>query len=217
MCREFTVIVGRSAIVLLSMCSSKSVGSGHLCGYRESLVLGSMRAVLNSPAGRGGGVCEGRGWRFRAMKALWCLGCWLPLDAGAETSYLVDLDKNPNLTGIFESGLRPLNVPGLEKRQCEVRPAQEVAFKVGGLVTPAYLAAWEFSFNAAGRIISVMGYSEEAWTVGEAYLMMAPMEEVLGGDPRKMLEFLEGYPRTSINGDMWGNRFRGANGLRVGY
>ncbi len=53
--------------------------------------------------------------------------------------------------------------------------------------------------------------------MGEAYLMMAPMEEVLSGNPRKMLEFLEGYPRTSTNGDMWGNRFRGADGLRVGY
>ncbi len=84
------------------------------------------------------------------MKALGCLVCWLPLCAGAEASYFVDLDKNPNLTGIFESGLRPLNVPGLENWQCEVRPAQEVAFKAGGLVTPAYLAAWEFSFNAAG-------------------------------------------------------------------
>lgn len=176
-----------------------------------------MRAVLNFQVGQGGGVCEGRGWRFRALKALWFVGCWLPLCARAETSILVDLDKNPNLTGIFESGLRPLNVPGLENWQCEVRPAQEVAFKAGGVVTPAYLAAWEFSFNAAGRIVRITGYSEEAWTVGEAYLMMAPMEEVLGGNPRKMLEFLEGYPRTSVNGDMWGNRFRGADGLRIGY
>ena len=142
---------------------------------------------------------------------------FIPRAMSASVPFFVDLDEAANLGGIFKSGLRPAVVRGLENKLCEIRPETTIVFKGGGITTPPLTANWEFRLSGKGRLVSVRGYTQKAWSANEAYEEMAPMEEILGGDPAKMKVFLRGYPATSIDGDMWGNRHRVKGGIRIGY
>lgn len=129
-----------------------------------------------------------------------------PLKA-VEPVPFVDLDKDRSLAGLFKAGLRPWQVWGLENRDCEIRPPVVASFKVAGITLPPLNAAWEFSFN--GRtLVKVKGIAENALSVEEAYAVTAPMEQAFGGDPAAMLKWMQGYPQTSTNGEMWSRKVR---------
>jgi hypothetical protein len=111
---------------------------------------------------------------------------------------LVDLDAEPNLTGIFKGGLRPWRIWGLADNTCEVRPGLVASFKIAGRIIPPIKAAWEFEFNGNGKIRVVRGYTEKSWNTEEAFKAVAPLETALWGDPKAMHEWLLGYPKSSL-------------------
>lgn len=132
-------------------------------------------------------------------------------------SAMVDLEKAPTLLSIFNGGLRPLRVWGLEHRECEVRPGVTASFKVGGIVISPLQAAWEFKFNGDDTLRVMRGYTETAWTSAEAINAMASIERALGGDVEGMKRWLEGYPASSVGGEMWGRTYRAPDGMKVSY
>jgi hypothetical protein len=152
--------------------------------------------------------------RYLCLQGL-CALCIFAAPLRAQDTPFVDFDKDRTVAALFNGGLRPWRVWGLERDMLEIRPGVDASFKVGGITLPTINAVWEFNFNGK-MITSVKGLTQTPWSSGEAYAALAPFEKALSGDPEAMRRFLHGYPQTSVDGEMWARRHR-AGKLSVSY
>jgi len=142
--------------------------------------------------------------------------CWV-LTSGrpAVEAVLVNLNAPDTYGAIFDAGLRPRKVfresiDGL----LEIRPPQQIGFRISEKQIPAIKAIWSFDIANNDQINVIRGVVEDAWTKAEAFERTQELEAALGGDVTALKQWINSYPSPSETGDLWGGRWRSADGTR---
>lgn len=133
----------------------------------------------------------------------------------ADEVVIVDLNKPDTYRAIFDAGLRPRRAfSGGMGDLLEIRPAKTIGFQIGEKHFPSVRAIWEFSIANNDQINVIRGVVDEAWTKVEAYEKTRELESALGGDVTRLKQWIDSYPSPSESGDLWGRRWRSADGTR---
>jgi hypothetical protein len=128
---------------------------------------------------------------------------------------IVDLNKPDTYRAVFDAGLRPRRAfSGGMGDLLEIRPAKKIGFQIGEKNFPPVQAIWEFSIANNDQINVIRGVVDEAWTKAEAFEKTRELEAALGGDVARLKQWIDSYPSPSENGDLWGRRWRSADGTR---
>lgn len=133
----------------------------------------------------------------------------------ADEAVIVDLNKPDTYRAIFDSGIRPRKafreeIDGL----LEIRPAKKIGFQIGEKHIPAVKAIWSFDIANNEQVNVIRGVVDEAWTKAEAFEKTRELEAALGGDVARLKQWIDSYPSPSETGDLWGRRWRSADGIR---
>jgi len=143
------------------------------------------------------------------------LCCVLTLECYADEAVIVDLNDPDTYRAIFDSGLKPRRAfRGGMGGLLEIRPAKMVGFQIGDKRIPAIGAIWEFSIANNDQVNVIRGVVQEAWTKAEAFEKTRELEAALGGDVAALKQWIDSYPSPSETGDLWGRRWRSADGTR---
>lgn len=127
----------------------------------------------------------------------------------------IDLNKPDTYRAIFDSGLRPRRAfSGGMGDVLEIRPAKKIGFQIGEKHFPSVQAIWEFSIANNEQVNVIRGVVDEAWTKAEAFENTRELEAALGGDVSALKQWIDSYPSPSETGDLWGRRWRSADGNR---
>ncbi|QIF05570.1 hypothetical protein [Roseimicrobium sp. ORNL1] len=152
-------------------------------------------------------------WATRRLIAFLCLAfAWVGY---AAEPAVVDLNKPDTLLALFESGAHPRRAfrnggDGF----LVIRPAQSLGFRVESLFIPPTKAPWRFMVGRNDQLLSIQGSVEEAWTKAEAFEKTKGLESAMGGDLEALKKWIDFYPSPSPSGDLWGRKWRSADGTR---
>jgi len=133
----------------------------------------------------------------------------------AADDVIVDLNNSKSLLAVFESGLHPRRAYRTGGHgYLEIRPAQSVGFEIATVRVPPVKAVWRLLVASNDQLISMDGVVEESWTKAEAFEKTRELESALGGDVTRLKQWIDSYPSPSESGDLWGRRWRSADGTR---
>lgn len=139
----------------------------------------------------------------------------IALTSHADVAMIVDLNKPDTYRAIFDAGLRPRRAfSGGMGDLLEIRPAKRIGFQIGEKHLPSVRAIWEFSIANNEQVNVIRGVVDEAWTKAEAFEKTRELESALGGDIAALKQWIDSYPSPSETGDLWGRRWRSADGTR---
>lgn len=149
------------------------------------------------------------------LRLLLVLYCVITSFSHAVDAVLVDLNKPDTYRALFDAGLHPRkgfreSIDGL----LEIRPSKQVGFRIGEKQIPVIKAIWSFDIANNDQINVIRGIVEDAWTKTEAFEKTRELESALGGDVAALKQWIDSYPSPSESGDLWGRRWRSADGTR---
>lgn len=139
----------------------------------------------------------------------------LSLSCHLHAEVIVDLNKTDTWLAIFDSGLHPRRAfRNGGEGFFEIRPAKAIGFHIRDKRIPAIAAIWSFDIAKNDQVNVIRGVVEEAWTKSEAFEKTRELEAALGGDVAALKQWIDSYPSPSPTGDLWGRRWRSADGTR---
>ncbi len=107
----------------------------------------------------------------------------------AQGFYVVNLQGDAGLHRLYDAGLEPHQVPGLENCLCEVR-AQMLGFRLDTVELPALRANWDFIVTRERRLVTVRGYTP-ALSRNEAFRSSVRLERLLEGSVETLRHWME--------------------------
>lgn len=122
----------------------------------------------------------------------------------------LDLSGQGSLREVFEAGLHPRNVPGLERRKCEIGRESITFVLPNGVRIPVDAKTTSFTVNRDDLLVELQAQTDYL-TEDEAREMMLPILRALGEDA----DALESHLAAAANDDLLAHQGFGMMGYQT--
>jgi hypothetical protein len=110
--------------------------------------------------------------------------------------YVVDFSNDDTLKPVFDSGLRPRNLRGIERITCSIESVNDVAFRIWGKTVPIRARSIKFDVDGNDQLVSVIAYGKDKFTVDEAFDVMRKFQQMIGVPEAPLRAFIEQVKRS---------------------